>query len=105
MNETYLLTENDYEQPKLYQIRLKGHLDDRWVTWFGGLTITREANGNTHLTGVVVDQAALHGLLRKVRDLGLPLIAVNQVDPKQTDGPRTSADTDHNQSQSFDIGE
>ena len=105
MNETHLLTEDDYEQPKLYQIRIKGHLDDRWVTWFSGLTITWEANGNTRLTGVVVDQAALHGLLRKVRDLGLPLIAVNQVEPKQTDGPRTSADTDHNQSQSFDIGE
>ena len=94
-----------YQEPGLYEIHLKGHLDDRWAAWFSDLTITWEANGNTRLTGVVVDQAALHGLLRKVRDLGLPLIAVNQVDPKQTDGPPTSADTDYNQSQSFDIGE
>jgi hypothetical protein len=60
----------------LYQIRLKGHLDRQWAEWFDGLTITLEANGETLLTGPVVDQAALHGLLRKVRDLGLPLLAV-----------------------------
>jgi hypothetical protein len=88
----------DHHEPGLYEIRLRGHLDDRWAAWFDGLTITRQDNGNTRLTGAVVDQAALHGLLRKVRDLGLPLIAVIQVDPKPTNGPPTKADTDHNHS-------
>lgn len=64
----------------MYEIRIQGHLDDRWAEWFEGLTITREANGETRITGLVVDQAALHGLLRKVRDLGLPLLAVIQLD-------------------------
>ena len=66
----------DYEEPGLTEIRIKGHLDNRWADWFDGLTITREDNGDTCLTGPVVDQAALHGLLRKVRDLGLPLVSV-----------------------------
>jgi hypothetical protein len=61
-----------------YEIRLKGHLDARWADWFDGLTLTRESDGTTVLRGSVVDQAALHGLLGKVRDLGLPLIAVIQ---------------------------
>ena len=61
-----------------YEIRLKGHLDARWAEWFDGLTLTREGDGTTVLSGSVVDQAALYGLLGKVRDLGLPLIAVNQ---------------------------
>jgi len=74
-------------QPQVYQIRLKGHLDNWRATWFDGLTITREDNGDTLLTGPVVDQAALHGLLKKVRDLGLPLVAVMPVDPKQADVP------------------
>ena len=64
-----------------YEIRLKGHLDDRWAEWFEGLTITLEADGDTLLTGPVIDQAALHGLLKKVRDLGLPLLSVNTVEP------------------------
>jgi hypothetical protein len=97
MSETHVSTE-DYHEPGRYEIRLKGHLDDRWTDWFDGLTITREDNGDTLLTGAVVDQAALHGLLRKVRDLGLPLIAVIQVDPKQANGPDGNADTDHNHS-------
>lgn len=67
------------DQPMVYQIRLKGHLGRRWADWFGGLTITLEANGDTLLTGPVADQAALYGLLRKVRDLGLPLVEVIQV--------------------------
>ena len=71
----------------IYEIRCKGHLDQRWADWFDGLTITLADNGETWLTGPVVDQAALHGLLRKVRDLGLPLIAVSQVEPHQTPGP------------------
>jgi hypothetical protein len=69
----------------IYQIRLQGHLDFQWTDWFGGLTITLEDNGETLLTGPVVDQAALHGLLKKVRDLGLPLLAVNCIDPGQND--------------------
>ncbi len=64
----------------LYEIRIKGHLDDRWADWFDGLTITRDANGETRLIGPVVDQAALHSLLRKVRDLGATLVAVIQLD-------------------------
>jgi hypothetical protein len=71
----------------IYQIRIAGHLDGQWTDWFGGLTITLEG-GDTLLTGWVVDQAALHGLLRKVRDLGLPLIAVHRV----TTGPGEGAD-------------
>lgn len=69
---------NQY-QPLVYQIRLKGHLDSQWKDWFGGLTITLEEDGDTLLTGPVVDQAALHGLLKKVRDLGMSLVSVNQV--------------------------
>ncbi len=64
----------------VYQIRLKGHLSEEWSDWFGGLSITLEEDGNTLLIGPVVDQAALHGLLRRVRDLGLPLLSVIQVD-------------------------
>lgn len=68
------------DRPVLYQIRLQGHLDPQWSVWFDGLTITLAENGDTLLTGPVVDQAALHGLLKKVRDLGMPLLAVNRVD-------------------------
>jgi hypothetical protein len=64
---------------KDYEIRLKGHLEARWAMWFDGLTITLEEDGDTLLTGPVVDQAALHGLLKKVRDVGLPLLSVNLV--------------------------
>ncbi len=66
------------DQPMVYQIRIKGHLDRQWTDWFEGLAITLEDNGDTLLTGPVVDQAALHGLLRKVRDLGMPLLSVTQ---------------------------
>ncbi|NTU82218.1 MAG: hypothetical protein HGA45_23040 [Chloroflexales bacterium] len=76
---------NDH-QPGRYTIRLKGQLDDRWADWFDGLTLTRAANGETLLTGPVADQAALHGLLRKVRDLGLPLLSVVQVEPHRRRG-------------------
>ncbi len=69
---------NKLDQPMVYQIRVKGHLGPQWTDWFGGLTITLEDNGDTLLTGPVVDQAALHGLLRKVRDLGMPLLSVIQ---------------------------
>ena len=70
-------------QPLVYQIRIRGHLGRQWTDWFGGLTITLESNGDTLLTGSVVDQAALHGLLKKVRDLGMPLLSVNRVKPGQ----------------------
>jgi len=66
---------------KVYEIRIKGHLDARWVKWFDGLTITLDENGNTLLSGPVADQAALHGILKKVRDVGLPLLSVNSVEP------------------------
>jgi hypothetical protein len=64
-----------------YEIRLKGHLEARWVEWFDGLTITLEENGITLLSGPVADQSALHGLLKKVRDVGLPLLSVNSIEP------------------------
>jgi hypothetical protein len=73
----------EYQEPWLYEIRLKGLLDNHWTSWFEGLTITALDNGETLLTGSVVDQAALHGLLRKVRDLGLPLLSVTRVIPGQ----------------------
>ena len=67
--------------PGDYEIRLKGHLDARWAAWFDGLSLTHEADGTTVMRGPVTDQAALHGLLNKIRDLGLPLIAVTPSDP------------------------
>ena len=75
----------DPSQPMIYQIRLKGHLGRQWTDWFGGLTITLEENGDTLLTGLVVDQAALHGLLKKVRDLGTPLLAVMRIGAHHAD--------------------
>ncbi len=87
MSETYT-TPEDYEdqyEPGLYEIRIKGHLDDRRAVSFEGLTLTREGSGNTLLVGPVIDQAALHGLLRKVRDLGMPLISVIRVRSGQAD--------------------
>ena len=74
-------------QPMIYQIRIKGHLDRKWADWFSGLSITALDNGETLLTGPVLDQAALHGLLRKVRDVGLPLVGVIRVEPEHADGP------------------
>jgi hypothetical protein len=76
----------------VYQIRLKGHLGCQWTEWFEGLAITLEDNGETLLTGPVVDQAALHSLLRKVRDLGIPLLSINQVEPGQV---HTLDESDH----------
>jgi hypothetical protein len=74
-------------QPMVYQIRLKGHLDSQWTDWFEGLTITLEEDGDTLLTGPVGDQAALHGLLKKVRDLGIPLVSVSPLEHGQADQP------------------
>ena len=76
-----LKPKTDPSEPMVYQIRLQGHLGYQWTEWFEGLTITPSDNGETLLTGPVVDQAALHGLLKKVRDLGIPLLSVKQVIP------------------------
>jgi hypothetical protein len=84
MSETRASTEAHYE-PGLYQIRVKGHLNDRRAAWFDGMTVTLEDDGDTLLTGPVVDQAALHGLLKRVRDLGLPLVSVCSLESGQAD--------------------
>ena len=84
MSTTSASTEDRYE-PGHYEIRIKGHLDNRWTNWFEDMTITLEANGETWLTGLVTDQPALHGLLRKVRDMGMPLISVKRIDPYKLD--------------------
>jgi hypothetical protein len=73
--------------PGRYEIRLKGHLDSRWAAWFDGLSLSNESDGTTIIRGPVADQAALHGLLQKVRDLGLPLISVTQVPPGPARAP------------------
>jgi hypothetical protein len=77
--------QTDTSHPIIYQIRIKGHVGPQWTDWFGGMTITLEDNGNTLLTGPVIDQAALYGLLRTVRDVGLPLISVIHVEPNLAD--------------------
>ncbi len=81
-------SESHADQPRIYQIRIKGHLSRQWADWFDGLIITLEEDGDTLLTGPVIDQAALHGLLKKVRDLGMPLLSINSVEP----GPQDTSD-------------
>jgi hypothetical protein len=78
------------DQVKIFQIRIRGHLSQQWTDWFEGLTITLEEDGNTLVSGPVVDQSALHGILKKIRDLGMPLLSVNPVDA----GQATNADHD-----------
>jgi hypothetical protein len=73
---------SDSVLPRVYQIRIKGQLDAGWIDWFGGMTITQEDNGTALLTGPVIDQSALYGLLKKIRDLGLPLLSVNSIAPQ-----------------------
>jgi hypothetical protein len=80
MSERHASTD-DQREPGRYEIRLQGHLGARWAAWFDGLSLTHEGDGTTVLRGPVADQAALHGLLAKVRDLGLRLVAVTQIDP------------------------
>jgi hypothetical protein len=71
--------------PGQYEIRLKGHLDSRWAAWFDGLSLSHQSDGTTTIRGFVADQAALHGLLQRVRDIGVPLISVTQVQPDPPD--------------------
>ena len=80
------------DQPLVYQFKMNGYLDDQWSDWFDGLTITHEENGETILTGPVIDQPALHGILKKVRDLGIPLISVNRVESDQSGSGRQNVD-------------
>lgn len=77
--------ESDANQPMVYQIRIEGHLDDQWTDWCSGLVITLEENGNTLLTGPIADQAALFGLLKKVRDLGMSLVSINRMESGKPD--------------------
>ena len=84
MNETHSNAE-DSSRCGRYEIRIEGHLNESWADWFEGLAITPEENGETLISGLVADQAALYGLLRKVRDVGLPLVSVNRVPTVQTD--------------------
>jgi len=88
MSDTHALPEY-HDESRLYEFRIKGHLNDRWANWFGDVTITLEGDGNTLLTCPVIDQAALHGLLKRVRDLGMPLLSVNCIYP----GPSTTLGT------------
>ena len=97
MSEAHISTE-DHHEPGQYEIRLKGHLDERWADRFEGLSFTHDSDGTTILSGSVVDQAALYGLLRKVRDLGLPLLSVMEVEPEQAEGPDRNTDANHNRS-------
>jgi hypothetical protein len=76
------MTQSSWRQgPACYKLRVAGHLDDHWSPWFGDLTLTHESDGTTSLTGVVADQAQLHGLLAKIRDLGVTLMSVEAIDP------------------------
>jgi hypothetical protein len=75
-----------------YEIRIQGHLHARWSAWFDGLTVTNESNGTTLMRGDVVDQAALHGLLRKLADLGLPLLSLTHIEPEKANTRSTTND-------------
>jgi hypothetical protein len=88
MSETHAPADHP-DRPGRYEIRVKGHLGTRWAASFDGLSLTHDSDGTTVIHGHVVDQAALHGVLRKVRDVGLPLVSVIQVEPDQTDHPTT----------------
>lgn len=87
MSETHI-SNPDHDKTEMYEIRIQGHLDGRWTGWFGGLAITLEEDGNTLMKGPVTDQAALYGLLKKVRDLGLTLLSVNPVQINRTNSKK-----------------
>ena len=78
---------NDRRGAGRYEIRIQGHLDSRWIGWFDGMSLTHDSHGTTVIRGPVVDQAALHGLLQKVRDMGLPLVSVTHVGPERANEP------------------
>jgi hypothetical protein len=82
-----------HHPPGWYEIRLKGHLEPRWTAWFDGLNMTAEKDGTTAIYGPVADQAALHGLLQKVRDVGLPLLSLTQIESAEPDAPSPAADS------------
>jgi len=79
--------DSDHPEAGRYEIRLKGHLDARWAAWFDGLGLRLERDGTTVLHGPIADQAALHGVLQKVRDVGLPLVSVTRLDAGLPDAP------------------
>ncbi len=81
------ISTDSHREAGRYEIRLKGHLGSRWAEWFDGLSLSNESDGTTLIVGPVADQAALHGLLQKVRDLGVPLVSVTQVDADHPDLP------------------
>jgi hypothetical protein len=101
MSETHASTGKRQEAGQ-YEIRLKGHLDSRWATWFDGLSLTKESDGTTTIHGLVADQAALYGVLQKIRDLALPLVSVIRLEPHQSDRPASNLDssTTHKRRQS-----
>ena len=82
-----IFQKTDQDHPTLYQIRIKGHLGQQWAAWFDGFAITLGVEGDTFLTGFVVDQSALHGLLKKVRDLGMSLVSIKPIEGGQDDSP------------------
>ena len=86
------VTVGRHRDPGRYEIRVQGHLDPRWAAWFDGLNLIREPGGTTLIAGDVVDQSALHGLLQKLRDAGLALVSVTQVDsPSSSTSPGATA--------------
>jgi hypothetical protein len=86
MNETPAPADR-WQEAGRYEIRLKGHLETRWAAWFDGLSLSHGSDGTTTIHGPIIDQAALHGVLQKIRDLGLPLVSVTQVDSVQPTAP------------------
>jgi hypothetical protein len=83
--------DGNFHEAGLYEIRLKGHLDGRWASWFDGLSLSNEIDGTTVIRGPIPDQAALHGMLQRVRDTGLPLVSVIRVDSDQPGVPTTDS--------------
>lgn len=90
---THLAPKIDLNEPVVYQICVEGQLDCSWADWFGGMTIAPQANGDTVLTGTI-DQAALYGVLKRVRDLGMSLVSVNRVNPREPDASEVKSKTD-----------
>jgi hypothetical protein len=87
------MSTGQHQSPRRYEIRVRGHLESRWAAWFDGMTLTHDSDGTTTISGPVVDQAALHGLLRTLRDTGLPLVSLSPVEPDRADVPLTDSRT------------